>query len=183
MGTFFLNHQEGPNNSNPGYKDLRNNTEVYTADYFYALLVDQQDEYDPKKYYFMEIHDDVASTPHHLFNPDALYRAETAYEGNQLVKQKFFNLPFSMDIHFSYNNLTGEMDYDKVSDALNQAEDKFDKEFEERFVNNKKKDKGLKISEKIDEFIEESGENDWTDEEKAAGKFAISNMLGSMTYL
>jgi len=75
---------------------------LYDADYFYALQIDQQDEYNPKKYYFMEIHDDVASTPHHLFNPKALYRAETAYSGNQLVKQKFFTMPFSMDIHFGY---------------------------------------------------------------------------------
>ena len=75
---------------------------MYDADYFYALQIDQQDEYNPKKYYFMEIHDDVASTPHHLFNPKALYRAETAYSGNQLVKQKFFTMPFSMDIHFGY---------------------------------------------------------------------------------
>jgi hypothetical protein len=112
---------------------------VYTADYFYALMIDQHDEWDPKKYYFMEIHDDVASTPHHLFNPDALYRAETAYEGNQLVKQKFFNLPFSLDLHFAYRNLTGEMDFDKTTEALKAAEERFDAEFEQRFVNRKPK--------------------------------------------
>jgi hypothetical protein len=127
----------------------------------------------------MEIHDDVASTPHHLFNPDALYRAETAYEGNQLVKQKFFNLPFSMDIHFSYKNLTGEMDYEKTTQALKEAEEKFDQEFEERFVNGKKS--GNKF-ENINN-VQDKPDNKWTDEEMTAGKFAISNMLGSMTYL
>jgi len=86
MGKYFLSFQEGANNTYPEYLDLRNNTVKYDADYFYALTIDQQDEYDPKKYYFMEIHDDVASTPHHLFNPDALYRAETAMTGNQLVR-------------------------------------------------------------------------------------------------
>jgi hypothetical protein len=44
-----------------------------------------------------------------------------------------------MDIHFSYKNLTGEMDYDKITEALEVAENKFDQEFEERFVNTHKK--------------------------------------------
>jgi hypothetical protein len=31
-----------------------------------------------------------------------------------------------MDIHFSYKNLTGEMDYDATTEALKTAENKFD---------------------------------------------------------
>lgn len=140
IGKYYLSFQEGPANKNPGYKNLRNNTEVYDSDYFYALTIDQKDEYNPKKYYFQEVHDDVASTPHHLFDPKALYRAETAYSGNQLVQQKFYTLPFQIDIHYGYRPTPWtpeEMDFNKTTESLRKAQESFDKDFDQTFVKGK----------------------------------------------
>ena len=58
---------------------------MFDADYFYALTVDEQDNYDPKKYYYNEVKDAVKTVPPHLFDPSSLYRAETAFSGNMVV--------------------------------------------------------------------------------------------------
>jgi len=63
-----------------------------------------------------------------LFDPKALYRAVTAYTGNQLVQQKFFTLPFAMDIHFGYRETPftpKDMDFKKASRSFELGSEKF----------------------------------------------------------
>ena len=84
-GTYQVAYNDAPGNKNPSYRDLQNVTETYDADYFFALTIDEYDQYDAKKYYYEEVKDVVSTTPAHLFDPEALYRAETAYSGNLVV--------------------------------------------------------------------------------------------------
>lgn len=44
------------------------------------------------------------TTPPTLFDPTSLYRSETAYSGNLIIQQKFYETPFLVDIHFGYRD-------------------------------------------------------------------------------
>ena len=58
---------------------------TYTANYFLAYTVDEEDQYDAKKYYNNECKDKVDTTPPTLFDPSSLYRSETSYTGNLIL--------------------------------------------------------------------------------------------------
>ena len=63
----------------------------------------------------------MGTTPPTLFDPESLYRAETSYSGNLVMMQKFYELPFTTDIHFGYRNSTftkQEMDIDSMTEAF-----------------------------------------------------------------
>ena len=51
-GKYYLSFEEDFRNKNPSYVDLRNNSLLYDANYFYALTIDEKDQFNPKKYYF-----------------------------------------------------------------------------------------------------------------------------------
>jgi hypothetical protein len=72
---FYLSFEEDKSNRYATYTDGRNNTYSYSADYFFALTIDEQDTYDAKKYLFNELHNNIGTTPPHLFDPKSLYRA------------------------------------------------------------------------------------------------------------
>jgi len=58
------------------------------------------------------------------------------------MMQKFYDLPFSLDIHFGYRNETftaDEMDFDKMTTAFKAGKDSFDTQFEDKIVNSKSK--------------------------------------------
>lgn len=101
----------------------------YTANYFLAFNIDENDQYDAKKYFFNECKDKVGTMPPTLFDPTSLYRAETSYSGNLVMMQKFYELPFSVDIHFGYRNETftkEDMNVDTMTDAFNAGKASFD---------------------------------------------------------
>ena len=117
-GTYQLAYSDKDTNTNPSYINGHNVSIPYTANYFYALTIDEEDQYDAKKYYLDEVKNVVQETPASLFDPDSLYRAETAYEGNLVVMQKFYTLPFSMDLHFAYRDdpfSSADMDFEKTT--------------------------------------------------------------------
>ena len=68
MGKYQVGFVEADSNESPTYYDLRNNSVTYNATYFYALTLENHDTYNPKQHYFMEVHDEVGHTPHHLFD-------------------------------------------------------------------------------------------------------------------
>ncbi len=111
---------------------------TYAADYFLAYNIDEGDQYDAKKYFFDECKDKVDTTPPTLFDPSALYRAETSFTGNLVLMQKFYQTPFSIDIHFGYRDSSftkEEMDIDVTTAAIETRKAAFDKEFEDKIVN------------------------------------------------
>lgn len=102
-------------------------------------------------------------------------------------------MPFSLDIHFGYRNSTftkEDMDIDAANASFTAGAAKFDSEFQDRIVNaNSKSAK----TEEVDSLTLQKAEHlaekqvtdtaSWTDAELATGKYALSNMLGSMTYM
>jgi len=106
FGTYFLAYNEPDTNVSASYIDSEGNTLIYSANYFLAYTVDEEDQYDAKKYFFNECKDKVDTTPPTLFDPSSLYRSETSYSGNLVLMQKFYEMPFSLDIHFGYRNAT-----------------------------------------------------------------------------
>jgi len=58
------------------------------------------------------VKDAVKTVPPHLFDPSSLYRAETAFSGNMVVQQKFYKLPFTLDIHYNQNGQLSEAEMD-----------------------------------------------------------------------
>ena len=104
----------------------------YTANYFLAYTVDENDQYDAKKYYYEECKDKVDTTPPTLFNPDSLYRSETSYTGNLILMQRFYQLPFSVDIHFGYRDSTftkEEMDIEAANASFVAGQQRFETQF------------------------------------------------------
>jgi len=71
-----------------------NNKYTYGSIYYSALMVDEHDQYDPKKYFYNELKDAVKTTPPHLADSGSLYREENVYAGNLITAQKFYELPF-----------------------------------------------------------------------------------------
>ena len=137
-GSYFVSYNEPSTNKPATYTNGQGNPVSYTANYFLAFNVDEQDQYDAKKYFFNECKDKVDTTPPTLFDPTSLYRAETSYSGNLVMMQKFYELPFTTDIHFGYRNTTftkEQMDFDSMTDVFQSAEDSFDKTFAEKIVN------------------------------------------------
>ena len=66
--------------------------------------------------------DTLSTTPVHLFDPKDLYRAETANIGNLVVMQRFYQLPFALDLHFGYRDepfTKSDMNFDKTTQSLN----------------------------------------------------------------
>ena len=137
-GKYFLAYNEPDSNKAASYIDDRGNVRNYTANYFLAYTVDEDDQYDAKKYYFDECKDKVDTTPPTLFDPSSLYRSETSYSGNLILMQRFYEVPFSVDIHFGYRNSTftkNEMDVEKATESFKAGSDNFDKEFTDRIIN------------------------------------------------
>jgi hypothetical protein len=64
------------------YTDELGNFYEYDSTYFSALTVDENDQYNPKKYFFNELKDTVRTTPSHLFDSGSLYREDNAFSGN-----------------------------------------------------------------------------------------------------
>ena len=161
-GTYQFCYNDKSSNKNPSYLNDQNVTEAYTANYFYALTLDENDQYDAKKYFYNEVKDKVGTTPPHLFDPESLYRAETAYSGNLVVMQRFYQLPFAVDLHFGYRNESfskADMNYKQTSNSLEQAEKNFQDDFEAVFVQGalskpseeKKEEQGI-VEEKLRQY-------------------------------
>ena len=52
--------------------------------------------------------------------------------------QRFYEVPFSVDIHFGYRNTTftkDEMDVEKATASFKAGSDNFDQEFTDRIIN------------------------------------------------
>jgi hypothetical protein len=138
FGTYFLAYNEPDTNVNASYIDSEGNTLTYSSNYFLAYTVDEQDQYDAKKYFINECKNKVDTTPPTLFDPSSLYRSETSYSGNLVLMQKFYEMPFSLDIHFGYRNetfTTAEMDITAADASFVAGQAKFDDEFQAKIVN------------------------------------------------
>ena len=137
VGPYQLGFQESNTTKPATY-----NGAEFSSNYFAALTVDELDEYDAKKYFTNEIKDyGFWVPPHTLFDPDSLYRAGTPYSGNLVMIEKFYQLPFQVDIHFGYRNSSWtkeEMDFDKATASFIHGEAGFDTKFEEVFMKEKK---------------------------------------------
>ena len=189
--TYQLAYIDKDTNVNPTYLDIQNNTVTYSADYFFALTIDEHDQYDAKKYYYNEMKDTLSTTPVHLFDPEDLYRAETAYSGNLVVMQKFYKLPFALDLHFGYRNETfskAEMNFDKTTESLKKAEDDFQNDFNTVFVqgqSNQPSESESVIEEKLRSLNSKHSHlnGNWTQDQLDTCQYALGNMLGSMTYM
>lgn len=129
FGKYFLAYNEPESNVNASYIDGGGNTVTYAANYFLAYTVDEEDQYDAKKYFFDECKDKVDTTPPTLFDPESLYRSETSYSGNLVLMQKFYEMPFSLDIHFGYRDETftpEEMDITAADASFEAGRTTFD---------------------------------------------------------
>ena len=118
-GTYFIAYNEPESNKSASYTDSQGNVVTYNSNYFLAYTIDEEDQYDAKKYFIDECKDKVGTTPPTLFDPDSLYRAETSYSGNLILMQRFYELPFSVDIHFGYRDTTftkEEMDIEQTTE-------------------------------------------------------------------
>jgi len=114
--------------------------------------VDEDDQYDAKKYYFEECKDKVDTTPPTLFDPSSLYRSETSYTGNLILMQRFYELPFSVDIHFGYRDATftkEEMEITAANASFQAGQASFDAQFQSKIV-----DASTTAAEKSDESSE-----------------------------
>jgi hypothetical protein len=79
---FYVNYNPSSDTQSAGYKDVHNKTIKYDDDYFYALTIDDEDQYDAYKYFNNELKDQVKTMPPHLFAAHDLYRAQTSMVGN-----------------------------------------------------------------------------------------------------
>ena len=114
-----------------------------------AYTVDENDQYDAKKYYFEECKDKVDTTPPTLFDPSSLYRSETSYTGNLILMQRFYELPFSVDIHFGYRDSAftkEEMDITAANASFEAGQASFDEQFQKTFVGTSKTDKSNELT-------------------------------------
>lgn len=196
FGNYFVSYNEPSSNSNASYINGQGDSLSYNADYFLAYTVDEGDQYDAKKYFFNECKDKVDTTPPTLFDPSALYRAETSYTGNLVLMQKFYQTPFSIDIHFGYRDQAfskEDMDIDTTTAAIAASKAAFDREFEDKIMNSTSSvshqhlesvlmDKAWAYTKKA-QVSDAPIKNTWRDNAIATGKYALSNMLGSMTYM
>jgi hypothetical protein len=138
--------------------------------------VDERDQYNPKKYFFNELKDVVSTTPAHLADAASLYREDNAFSGNLITVQRFYQLPFSVDLHFGYRDspwTPEEMDTTEVTNSLEKAESGFDSRFEETFFS--------KIED--ESFLATDAQPHITDEQIDTAKYGLSNMLGSIAYM
>jgi hypothetical protein len=46
----------------------------------------------------------VRTTPPHLFDSGSLYREDNTFSGNLVTVQRFYYLPFTLDLHFGYRD-------------------------------------------------------------------------------
>lgn len=118
------------------YSDGLGNDYYYNSTYYSALTVDEKDQYDPKKYFFNEVKDEVRTTPPHLFDSGALYREDNTFSGNLITSQRFYELPFTADLHFGYRNSTWtpeDMNMNDTSEMLLDVKAQYDKVFEMTF--------------------------------------------------
>lgn len=121
---------------------MSNNSVPYNSTYFYALTLRDHETYNPKPHYFQETHDGTSGMPAQLFDLDSLYRAETAMKGNQVLQQKFYKMPFTLDIHFGYRDepfTEADMNTTTATESFNKAEAALDKRFDQIFVHNSHK--------------------------------------------
>lgn len=54
--------------------------------------------------------DEVRTTPPHLFDSGSLYREDNTFSGNLVTVQQFYNLPFTLDLHFGYRDAPFDFD-------------------------------------------------------------------------
>ena len=118
---YWLGFADSLDDKSATYDDGRSNLYTYDSTYFSALTVDERDQYNPKKYFFNELKDVVSTTPAHLVDAASLYREDNAFSGNLITVQRFYQLPFSVDLHFGYRDspwTPEEMDTTKVTNSL-----------------------------------------------------------------
>jgi len=46
----------------------------------------------------------VRTTPPHLADANSLYREDNTFSGTLITVQRFYKLPFTVDLHFKYRN-------------------------------------------------------------------------------
>lgn len=133
-------HNEPDTNKSASYINGEGESLTYDANYFLAFNVDEEDQYDAKKYFFNECKNKVDTTPPTLFDPNSLYRAETAMLGNLVMMQKFYELPFTQDIHFGYRSspfTKEDMDIDSLTTSFAAGKASFDQQFEDKIIKSK----------------------------------------------
>jgi hypothetical protein len=82
----------------------------------------------------------VSTTPGHLADASSLYREDNAFSGNLITVQRFFKMPFTVDLHFGYRDTQWtitEMDTESISEKLTIADSNFNKRFNETFFTQK----------------------------------------------
>ena len=194
-----MRQSEQKKNRPAHYQTNRNETVLYNSTYFYAIQVDPSVYYDPKPYLLQELANPTSMVPPHLFDPDALYRAATPRTGNQIVNQVFWELPFQMELHFSYDCETSLPKWDDVTKALEKADKEFDATFSEKLLRaNKGKNVTLLTNYGWGEFGQRHDDDDspmrmmtsnlpekqhWSLDEIRTAQYSLSNLLGSMTYM
>ncbi len=94
--------QDSTSNLNAEYEDDLGNMYLYNSTYYSALYIDEFDQYNPKKYLFNELKDAVRTTPPHLADANSLYREDNTFSGSLVTVQRFYSLPFTVDLHFNY---------------------------------------------------------------------------------
>ena len=176
---YWLGVVDAETNVAATYTDGLGNHYEYNSTYFSALQIDEHDQYEPKKYFFNELKDTVRTTPPHLFDSASLYREDNSFSGNLVTVQKFYQLPFTVDLHFGYREKAWTSEETKMVNTksnLDEAELKFNHQFTKTFVNKSG------ASEVKSAFLQ-SDTQDWTKGQRETAKYALSNMLGSIAYM
>ena len=175
--------QDAPNR-HPTYHNTQTNTSVtYNASsYFYMTHVDPAFYYNPKPNVMAELQDPTSSLPPHLFDPQSLYRAATTRTGNQGVLQVFYEVPFTLDVHFTY-----EVERDGGEDLSVDEQDRRSLEQDRTSEAPTVTAALLRASEQWHRrflaTFAPSHAQAWSPEELTTAQYALGNMLGSLTYM
>lgn len=166
VGPFRIRLEPFLNTTHPSYwnSDTNENVSFNASAYFVAWTTDPSVYYNPKPNLISELQDPTVSLPSHLFDPNNLYRAHTAKRGNQVVLQVFFELPFVLDIHFAYQKAAYSSLPSPNPDSVTRKIDLARRVFHDRF----------------EEYFQSSS---WTTAQVETAQYALSNMLGSQSYM
>lgn len=190
-GPYHVWMEPSTSNHHPTYRGLsRNQSVTYDSTYFNAIRVDSSVFYNPKPFLIQELRDPTSILPPHLFDPASLYRAATARTGNQVVNQVFYQLPFTVDIHFAYvAKETDEKDLPhNVTRALGEADRVYSERFHSVFVapNAPSLHHGPYDDDHEGRVARSLGiteTKNWTHDQLRTAQYALGNLLGSATFM
>jgi hypothetical protein len=128
-----------------------------------------------------------------LFDPVNLYRAATARTGNQVVNQVFYQLPFTVDIHFAYvtpeetkeKDRTPTTAWDNVTRALTEADRVYSERFHNVFVapNVQRNPYDDDHKGRVARSLGITETKNWTHDQLRTAQYALGNLLGSATFM